>query len=483
MLALCKSEMNNMTVKREKKWVKTTRKISALERSAVFIGLFAVVMISLSSMVPTANELEVNTSDNENEGSQKQVVPFANFTGVQLGNATVGYTASTIPSVTHPGLTYSVAAYGTFSSTRVTFPQKPKIYILVDEGIYGSITIELNRYMSDLRTERDYEPVLYHRQWIDEVEVKDLLVNGFNNFNLAGALFVGNIPVAYYEMDDNFPGEPVRHVSFPMDLFYMDVDGLWDDLDSDGSYDVHLDGTGDRAPDIFVGRLYASTVNIPGEDEISLIQNYFRKNHEYRTGNLPLQKRALIYVDTPWLLWSQRFDADVGQLYPDHLRYDDSIGTTDAATYEIGLQADYEWISVLSHSNQYKHTFVNSAGGSEGEVQSAQVSQTDPTSHFYSLHACRAARYTYAINNGYIGGHYIFAETNGVCAVGQTKDGGMWYTADFYLALAQGDNIGEAFIFWFANNGWRATSEIPNPDDWSYGMTILGDPTLVPNMP
>jgi hypothetical protein len=237
------------------------------------------------------------------------------------------------------------------------------------------------------------------------------------------------------------------------------------------------------APDIFVGRLYASTVTIPGEDEVSLIQNYFDKNHEYRTGNLPLQKRALIYVDTPWLPWSQRFSNEVGVLYQDHLRYDDSVGTTDAATYEIGLRADYEWISVLSHSSQYRHTFVNSYGGSEGEVQSAQVSQTDPTSNFYNLHACKAARYTYAINNGYIGGHYIFARTNGVCAVGQTKDGGMWYTADFYLQLAQGDNIGEAFIFWFENNGWRATSEIPNPDDWSYGMTILGDPTLVPNMP
>jgi hypothetical protein len=475
--------MKYMNRKYEKMWANTTKKKSALERSAVLIALFAAMMISLSSIVPTAINVENKKPSEENGegGFQEAAVPFGNYTLTGMSNSTVTGAILYTPTSTSGGISVTIGSFNVTSYTRVTIPQKPKIYILVEEGIYGSITTEINRYMIDVRSEGKYETVLYHRNWVDEVEVKDLLRSGYNTNNLAGALFVGNIPVAYFEMDDNFVGTPVTHVTFPMDLFYMDLDGTWDDTDLDGSYDLHIAGTGDRAPEIFVGRLYASTVTIPGENEISLIRNYFDKNHEYRIGNLPLTKRALVFVDNDWIQWSQRFDGEVGLLYNDHLLYDNPTWT-DATAYKNGLVADYEWISVFVHSSQYRHRF-DMGMWYESIVTSTEISQADPTSHFYNLHACRAARYTYAINDGYLGGHYIFSETNGVCAVGQTKDGGMFYTYDFYSELGNGANIGEAFITWFTNNGWRVTPEIPNPDDWSYGMTILGDPTLVPNMP
>jgi hypothetical protein len=369
---------------------------------------------------------------------------------------------------------------------RVTLPQKPKIYVLVDEGIFGYITMEINRYMMDLRAEGRYEPVLYHRYWTDEVEVKNLLRFGYTTYNMAGALFVGDIPVAFFEMDDNLVGSPVEHVTFPMDLFYMDMDGWWEDTDSDGAYDVHVVGSGDLEPEVFVGRLYASTITIPGEDEVSLIRNYFDKNHDYRTGNLQLNKRALVFVDNPWDYWANQFDYETGLLYSDHdllIDYPYLGIYSDADTYRDLLDNDYEWISLYAHSSQYTHAFEDDFGNSEGRVTSFEISQIDPQSNFYNLFACKSARYTYSNNNGYIGGHYIFAETYGVCAIGSTKSGGMFQTWDFYCKLAHGYNMGEALIEWFTSYGWTITPQIPNPDDWSYGMVILGDPTLVPNMP
>jgi hypothetical protein len=62
----------------------------------------------------------------------------------------------------------------------------------------------------------------------------------------------------------------------------------------------------------------------------------------------------------------------------------------------------------------------------------------------------------------------------------------MYFSADFYSALSQGANIGEALLAWFVNNGWTdipGVTEDHDPIDWSYCMVILGDPTLVPNMP
>jgi len=115
---------------------------------------------------------------------------------------------------------------------------------------------------------------------------------------LVGALFVGELPVAWYELD----GE-----EFPADIYFMDLNGTWQDSDRDGLFDGH---SGDLNLEIWVGRLHARPLT--WDDEVRLVRRYFAKNHLYRSGQLALPDRALAYVDDDW---SGFGDCDLSQLY------------------------------------------------------------------------------------------------------------------------------------------------------------------------
>lgn len=67
--------------------------------------------------------------------------------------------------------------------------------------------------------------------------------------SICGALLVGHLPVAWFEMDDDFGGS---HAEFPCDLYFMDLNGTWTDPDGDGKLSGHPTNV---APEIFVGRL------------------------------------------------------------------------------------------------------------------------------------------------------------------------------------------------------------------------------------
>jgi hypothetical protein len=387
--------------------------------------------------------------------------------------------------ISPPGFTVS-SAWSVQMSTPIYYPipplppppvpLSPKIFILVDAMIYPQLAFHIDRYMDDIVSEDNFLPELHIGTWTSEMQVRSLLRDGYTYHNLAGALLVGDIPVAYYEMRDILgPKWDYGWAEFPFDVYYTDLDGTWIDSDYNGIYDDHIAGSGDLQPEIFVGRLYASTLTIPGETEVSLIQNYFDKNHAYRNGQTQLNERALVYVDDEWSPYADGFSNDVGILYNDRTLIKDD-DTTTADDYKARLLHNYEWISLYAHSNSNQHGFASSSGHST--VFNTDISQVDPVAQFYNLYACSAAKYSDSLSGGYIGGHYIFAETYGINAVSSTKIGGMQGCSDFYTPLSYGSSIGKAFQLWFEI--YAESSSYSRA--WYYGMTILGDPTLVPRM-
>jgi hypothetical protein len=430
-----------------------TRKHKNLNRSVM---VFAVSIVFIFLFPNVAEHVE----DGESGSYSELIVPSYSSTTIGSGT-TFTYSPITLSSVS-----YRAAVFTPWQPVILT----PKIYILVEPSIYPSITIHIDRYMDDLKNEGDYFPVLFTNGWADEVEVKNLLKDGYND-NMAGALFVGDIPVVWYEMVDPYMSS--GWAAFPFDLYYMDLDGFWYDNDQNGLYDGHLAAGGDLEPEIFIGRLYASSLDIPGETEVTLIQNYFDKNHDYRTQNMVLNKRALVYVDDDWYTSADGWGDDVGILYEDRVLVKEKDDTT-ATDYKIRLRQNYEWISLFAHSNPTEHGFMSSSGPES--VGTWHIDPIDPIANFYNLYCCSSGNYTYTLNYGYMSGHYVFSKSYGLSAVTSTKVGGMYYFKEFYEPLSYGSCIGKAFMLWFEKHGESARVMF-------YGMTIIGDPTLVPNMP
>lgn len=353
-------------------------------------------------------------------------------------------------------------------------PRSPGIvYILVEPGLYSSIVTQIDRYLTDL-TNEGWTPVLHTTGWSTIYEVKTLLQTGYGS-GMQGAFFVGDIPIAWYEMDDVFDGTPYGWTEFPIDLFYMDLDGTWVDSDFNTVFDDHLDGTGDLEPEIWVGRLYASTISIVGETEVSLVQNYFDKNHDYRMGNLPLNDRALVYIDDDWAPWSFEYDNDVGQRYSTRTLVDDEE-TTIASDYLGRLDDNYDLIQLFAHSWEGGHGFYYNGHSQTSWLYNEEISGADPMAHFYNLFCCSAGNYSNDESEGYIAGHYVFAETYGLDVIASAKTGSMLNFADFYTPLGAGETLGQSYLDWFILNG--ETGAGVDSRCWFYGMTLLGDPTL-----
>lgn len=320
--------------------------------------------------------------------------------------------------------------------------------VIVNTSIYPALVMEIDTFVNDLIT-AGYSVQLDTISGMSHIVLRSHLA-GITN--LVGAIFVGELPVAWFELE----------ADFPHDLYFCDLNGTYIDADADGIYDDH---TGSVAPEIWMGRIYAR--NLTWDNEIRLLKNYFYKNHQYRTSGSSLPERGLSFVDDDWSYWGNCY---LDLLYSNVVVLDDYYQTT-AANYRNHLSQGYEWIHLCAHSSPWGHTFLYGFSSYKGTVFNYEIFTLEPDALFYNLFACSGTRFVEENNSA---GWYLFVEPYGLLAVGSTKTGSMLYFDDFYGPLGQQNKcIGEAFKYWFTLWGeydWY----------WFYGLNILGDPTLKP---
>jgi hypothetical protein len=339
-----------------------------------------------------------------------------------------------------------------------------KYYLLICEAdLFYLVTKSiLGDYIPQLESE-GYSVTLLTSSGGDEVDLRDYLAGVYEEKGYFHLLLLGDLPVPFYEMND------WDYEYFPIDLFYMDLDGEWSDVDGDGIWDEHTDGTGDVSADIPVGRIYASSLVYGAHSESGLVSNYLEKNVSYRTGKIPSNGWALLYVDDDWYNdWLEWLDDmylaydNITCVYRPEDTFDDD--------YEGRLDYGYEFVQVCAHSSWIRHRFQRYED--YGYTTFYEVYEIKPESLFYNLFACSAARY---VEEDYIGGWYVFMDNDrGLAAVGSTKTGGMLNFGDFYGPLGDGETIGESFRCWMEL--WADASDLAKL--WHYGMTLVGDPTL-----
>jgi hypothetical protein len=359
--------------------------------------------------------------------------------------------------------------------------QLPNVEVVVEHDLYssGQITTGLNRYLADI-TAQGYNPILTTTFTPDSTsdELRTHLNQRYNTQGLSGTVFIGHLPVgSVYTV----AGGGISAEFHPCDLYFTDLDGSWTNSGAHGILpDTHTDGNGDVGPEIWMGRL--TTWNLiylqPGRTEASLLNDYFDKNHAYRTGSLTTPRTGLAYTDDDWdhvaraAALSLAVSGSVNDVWNDPAIPGDQ---TTAANYESRLANEsYEQILLSAHSSSLSHTI----GGSS--TNNSELAALDPQSLFYNLFSCSAAKYT---DFGYIAGEYVFGEGKGLVAVGTAKTGGMMSDtmSDYYGPLGAGETFGDAMQNWW-NTAVDPTGHTDIEKAWYYGMTTIGDPLLVTQM-
>ncbi|MEA3560091.1 MAG: NosD domain-containing protein [Candidatus Thermoplasmatota archaeon] len=354
-------------------------------------------------------------------------------------------------------------------STRYGGPYFNSIIVLVEEELYENISSEIDIYLKDLKSV-GYSPFSHVISGGSVEDLKDLII-GYNNdtYDLQGAVLIGDLPCAWFRHENDFNSNPSQ---FPCDLFLMDMDGSWLDNDTNGVYDSHSDGDGDTAPEIFVGRIDAST--IPG-DEIDITRRYLSKVHRFWTGSIDRLYKGLTYTEKDWA-GGDSFQHDISSAYGDHeaVFYPD-VDRNDYINNR--LPGNYDFIQLSCHSGSTRHYFTKNGTASNTEVREAP-----PEAVFYNLFCCSSLRFT---SKNCLGSSYILdTNTSSLAVIGSSKTGSMLQFNDFYTPLGRSLSFGGSFREWFRT---QAPYADPlggfNEVSWYYGMTILGDPTLVPITP
>lgn len=451
-------------MKKNYKKFKTSTKFGLITLTTVVILCLASIMVSASS-------------DEEYEGFSGEVQPFNYY--VNEWHTIEGY------------LTPQPFQLKLFSSFNIALIEGPSsnsdvVYIYVNTSLWNSGGSGSELQNKILRYKHDMEATGY-KVWLWEYidgSPENIKTNLTGVTDLVGCVFIGNIPTAWYQYFHDPGWGHANYSEFPIDLFYMDLDGTWSDiydnptpnwggwgasipLGSDGIYDVH---TGNVAPEIWIGRIKGDDMADP---EADLVKTYFDKNHDYRIGESSNPQRALIYVDDDWSPADSVRDA-VKEAFPVYTHITDK-NATKKDNYLENISDGYNWVHVLCHGNSGSHSFkIPGGGGSVYEGPSVtwnSYRSGDYPVFFYNLFVCSGARFT---SSNYLGGWCIFSG-DGLAALGSTKTGSIIYNDNFYTPLKNGDNLGEAYQSWFIDT----LSAAPSADKpWYYGMTLLGDPTL-----
>lgn len=344
----------------------------------------------------------------------------------------------------------------------------PYYLIIVRNSLYNSLSYEIKTYAEDAHAIYGYGIYVETVQYPTPEDVKSLIISYSNN--LCGVFFIGDVSECFYEISNDYGKYGYRN--WPCDLYYMDLDGIWTDSDSNGIYDEH---SGNVAPDIFLGRL--STVGLSSlGNEVDLIRRQLKKSHDYwwkssdHTSNTVLN-----YIDYDW---NDMFYAyDISPVFSsgnvtDIRYYDPSyfISNFSVPDYLSRISnITYGFTHLSAHSSPVYHEFTN------GYIHTSDIIGINSYNYAYNLFCCSACNWAINTYSEYLGGVYLFNNGKTMSVVGSTKTGGMQKTEKFYSQLPS-NNIGKAFLNWW-NNAY-GNNHNTNAISWSYGMTILGDPIM-----
>ncbi len=348
--------------------------------------------------------------------------------------------------------------------------------IVVNNNLYEDIEQSIQIYQEDL-TNDNFDSFVLEYNGTSHEDLREQIITYVQTENVTNVVLIGDLPVAWFELFEDWNNNGIQDegeawVEFPCDLYFADIDGIWEDTDANNIYDYH---EGDKHPEIGIGRIVADNMNMLPDSESELINDYFQKNHLFRTGIVTSYETSLAYIDDDWSYWGQEYQQAMQLAYPSVVLVN-NIEATNAGDYRDNrLIADYEFIQVHVHSGPNAHYFYYNNGNSYALVNNYEIPSVNPTAHYYNLFACSNSRFTTANN---MGAMYIYGSDHGLVTLGSTKTGSMLWFEDFYEPFGVGTTIGEALRLW-----WEVSVDVGNDwrwqRSWFYGMIIQGDPSLL----
>ena len=366
-------------------------------------------------------------------------------------------------------------------------PSGGRVAIVVASALYSSVSSSVNTYAADLIA-HGFTPFVVTFSGTAEA-LKNILAGYYAETNsLAGAVLVGELPYAIWEMNKSFDTGTSYYAAEICDIFLMDLDGTWEDLNASTPFEAGRYDTrgGDLHCEIWVTRIAADNLSVGGQTETTLLNGYFARNHAYRGGAYSVAKAALHYTDYDWAGDAAEDAFELESVYQTVASrvcgVDAGAGGTDYR--DNHLPSAVELIQVRCHGTATTHMWDDGVN-----VTSSDYLVKDPDAVFYNLYTCSGADFTTANNLSRIA--VMNPAAGGLAAWSHSGTGGMitfdrYRASVFYDALGTGECLGEAFRLWYnscVDGDFYYTEPYWKTAKWFNGMRIDGDGCLTLRTP
>jgi len=340
-----------------------------------------------------------------------------------------------------------------------------RIAIVVNKYLSEKIKDSLNTYMQDLVNE-GYKPVL--KPWSLEEqpnphELKEYLKELYHESEgLQGAVLIGDLPIVILASGDFSIG------SYPSDHYFMDVDGGDWDKGSNGYRHWHFWKEAHEVLKIWISRILVPESWGRQSDKANLIREYFRKNHEFRTGKRLYNERNWVYINTEWINYLKKHELDNDAFISWNEKTNFFIYDLPRAVF---LQLVTENVHELGSWDIHGETSKIWVSPNN-VVTSKDLRPLGIRTPFLIPQSCWVGNYT---ADDYFAGALLFSDKSEVQAViAATVPIVTWRMDLFSYAFANGNNFGESYLKYLSTN--KHWSEQSLGDESS--RVILGDGTL-----
>ncbi len=375
---------------------------------------------------------------------------------------------------------FKTNAWTNLGYSQVALDSPQRILVIANTSLYAnnSARMGIDRYVQDISQAWNCPVTLVTAEGGRAEDLKTLIQQEYWFGGLDGVVLIGQQPAAWFEVpNDHYWWEGgYGYADWTCDLFLMDLDGLWQDLDGNGKYDTHLKGAGDLEAEIFLGRIDPSTMGYYG-DEVALFCQYMEKNHNYWTGKVSPYRLGLVYTDHDWRQYSTAYFRHLfGAEDYDDLKWKDppenEVEKWDYLNHRVPF-AFYSFLQVWTHATFWYHQFYTGGICTEREVW-----EKHPKAIGYNLIGCHGCDWAAGGGRYFLGGSYIYNNSpSSLVVVGTTKVGGMLEHEPFYESLGKNNCLGKAFVAWF-NERLHSRDDPGYVIGWHYGMTVIGDPMV-----
>jgi len=348
-----------------------------------------------------------------------------------------------------------------------------RVAIIVEESIGQKIQTNLNRYATEIESlYYNVRITQYTGSWKNHAELR-AFIQGlyYNSSGINGVILVGILPYALWEYSP--AGTPDIG---PLPFYYEDMDGTFEDKDADGIFDHYVWGE-NEGPEIWVSWMRPDSNNVTRS-----LNDYLEKLHNYYSGNISYQNKALVCVTKDWGGWTSEVSLSLGKIYPEVTSIGGVSKNVTASQYLNEYFNWYEITDVWSHGDSNDQEFDQGTNLFGEDVKSLSGG-----SKLTLIWACHAADFHKTpINN--LAASYVFDNNFGLAIIAATRSIGIEKHEIVFQSLNEGDILGKAFFDWinlvydksfiqdrFQREILEEETEIHR---FMWGFILMGDPFI-----